>query len=91
MERYRVLLARLRTIDRSQSMVGLYLPATDAQIWETEERIGFALPPALRMLYQEVGNGGDIFGLGRIHTQWRSWWISARRATRGRLAMRIQY
>jgi hypothetical protein len=61
---YRALLAQLRARDRSKSQIGLYPPATEEQLRLTEERLGFSLPPALRLLYQEVGNGGDVFGNG---------------------------
>jgi len=39
-----------------------YPPATDDQIALTEQELGFALPPLLRALYQQLGNGG--FGPG---------------------------
>lgn len=37
-------------------------PATGAQIEAAETRLGFALPPLLRRIYSEIGNGG--FGPG---------------------------
>ena len=33
-------------------------PATEEQIWTTEEALGIALPPMLRALYMQVANGG---------------------------------
>ena len=39
-----------------------YPPATPAQIAHAEQLLGFALPPVLKTLYQEVANGG--FGPG---------------------------
>lgn len=63
-DRYQALLAQLRAEDRSKSRIGLYPLATEEQLRLTEERLGFSLPLALRSLYQEVGNGGDIFGDG---------------------------
>ena len=33
-------------------------PATRRQIRETERKLGFPLPPLLRLLYERVGNGG---------------------------------
>jgi SMI1/KNR4 family protein SUKH-1 len=35
-----------------------YLPTTEAIICETEQKLGFPLPPTLRALYTEVANGG---------------------------------
>lgn len=63
-DHYRALLAELRARDRSKSQIGLYPPAKEEQLRLTEERLGFSLPSALRLLYQEVGNGGDNFGDG---------------------------
>ncbi|HEV7403649.1 MAG TPA: SMI1/KNR4 family protein [Chthoniobacteraceae bacterium] len=37
-------------------------PATEAELAKAEESLGFALPPLLRRLYGEIGNGG--FGPG---------------------------
>lgn len=37
-------------------------PATDEQLQETEEILGFSLPPCLRLLYKKLANGG--FGPG---------------------------
>ena len=61
-DRYRALLAQLRARDWSRSRFGLYPPATEEQLRLTEQGLGFSLPSALRALYIEVGNGGDIFG-----------------------------
>lgn len=36
----------------------LYAKATPAQISSSEQRLGFALPPVLRELYQRLANGG---------------------------------
>lgn len=43
-----------------------FLPATDQQIRETEQQLGFPLPLLLRLLYTEVGNGGFGPGYGII-------------------------
>ena len=43
-----------------------YPPATDEQIAQTEEQIGFALPPLLKDLYQQLANGGFGFYLGFV-------------------------
>jgi hypothetical protein len=43
-----------------------YPPATDEQIAQTEHELGFELPPLLRMLYQELGNGGFGPGYGLL-------------------------
>src|SRR5260221_14743324 len=37
-------------------------PASEAQMRKTEQQLGFALPPLLRLLYTHVANGG--FGPG---------------------------
>lgn len=39
-----------------------FLPATKQQILETEQLLGFSLPPLLRLLYTQMANGG--FGPG---------------------------
>ena len=41
-------------------------PATEEQLLETERRLGFALPEALRILYGEFANGGDILNHGAL-------------------------
>lgn len=41
-------------------------PASQAVLAETEQRLGFALPPLLRRVYGEVGNGGFGPGYGLI-------------------------
>jgi hypothetical protein len=40
--------------------------ATEAALLATEQSIGFALPPLLRRLYQEIANGGFGPGYGLI-------------------------
>ena len=40
-----------------------YPPATEEQLYATEEALGFTLPPLLRACYLQVGNGG--FGPGQ--------------------------
>jgi hypothetical protein len=37
-----------------------YPPATEAQLRATEEALGFPIPPLLRLMYQEVANGGHL-------------------------------
>jgi hypothetical protein len=44
-------------------------PATDAQIAATESALGMPLPPVLRVLYQELGNGGFGHGGGLYGVQ----------------------
>ena len=58
--RYLSLLERLRTRSGERGQPFDYPPATEAQIRTTEQRLGFALPPQLRLLYLEVANGGHI-------------------------------
>jgi hypothetical protein len=41
-------------------------PATEAEVRAAEEALGFPLPPLLRQLYLEVGNGGFGPGYGFI-------------------------
>lgn len=41
-------------------------PATEAEVRAAEEALGFPLPPLLRQLYREVGNGGFGPGYGFI-------------------------
>src|SRR5205807_2116845 len=43
-------------------------PATEDQIRETEQQLGFPLPPLLRLLYTEIANGGFGPGLGIVGT-----------------------
>jgi hypothetical protein len=43
-------------------MLGLYPPATEAQLHQTEEQLGFPLPADLRRLYTEIANGGKDLG-----------------------------
>lgn len=43
-------------------------PATEGQIRETEQQLGFPLPPLLRLLYTEIANGGFGPGLGIVGT-----------------------
>ena len=46
----------------------LFPPATEDQIQETEQQLGFPLPPLLRLLYTEIANGGFGPGLGIVGT-----------------------
>jgi hypothetical protein len=39
-------------------------PASEAELVETEQKLGFALPPSLRTLYATLANGGFGPGLG---------------------------
>ncbi|QDU45266.1 SMI1 / KNR4 family protein [Symmachiella dynata] len=39
-------------------------PASDELITATEAELGFALPPLLKTIYREVGNGGQLLGPG---------------------------
>ncbi len=53
--------------DRAEAQAPLterfaFEPATDAQIKDTEKILGFSIPLFLRLLYQEIANGG--FGPG---------------------------
>jgi hypothetical protein len=41
-------------------------PATEEQLHETEEALGFPLPPLLRLLYTRIANGGFGPGYGII-------------------------
>src|SRR5260221_11519759 len=41
-------------------------PASEAQMRKTEQQLGFALPPLLRLLYTHVANGGFGPGYGMI-------------------------
>jgi hypothetical protein len=41
-------------------------PATETQILKTEQQLGFALPPLLRLLYTHIANGGFGPGYGII-------------------------
>lgn len=43
-------------------------PATDRQILQTEQQLGFSLPPLLRLLYTQVANGGIGPGYGIVGT-----------------------
>lgn len=56
--RYRVLCERIKALARARGATLTTPPATEEQIRETEEKLGFSLPPMLRMLYLEVANGG---------------------------------
>lgn len=53
-------------------------PAAPSVVAEAEQRLGFALPPFLRTLYLEVGNGGfgpgcGLWGLAGGHAVWDPW------------------
>jgi hypothetical protein len=39
------------------------LPPTEEYVLQAEERLGFALPPLLRRIYREVGNGWQLSAL----------------------------
>jgi len=41
-------------------------PATEQQLVETEQRLGFSLPPLLRLLYAQIANGGFGPGYGIV-------------------------
>ena len=43
-----------------------YQPATQEQLRETEDLLGFSLPPLLRVLYLQIANGGFGPGYGII-------------------------
>lgn len=43
-----------------------FLPATEQQIRETEQQLGFPLPQLLRLLYTQIANGGFGPGFGII-------------------------
>src|SRR5690242_12415879 len=54
---------RLRATDGADLVPPkVFPPATPAAVEAAEQALGFALPPLLRQLYLEVGNGG--FGPG---------------------------
>src|SRR5437588_8306477 len=44
----------------------IYPPATPVMVGSAEQALGFALPPVLRRIYLEVGNGGFGPGYGLI-------------------------
>jgi hypothetical protein len=48
-------------------------PASQSQVDETEQMLGFALPPLLKKLYTEVGNGGFGWGNGLIGIAPNGW------------------
>jgi len=52
------LITRLLAVHREQGCRLDFPPATEAQVAATERALGFALPPLLRRLYLELGNGG---------------------------------
>jgi hypothetical protein len=62
--RYAALIARLRQ-GRPEWLVG-YAPVSEATVRAAEQRMGYRLPPFLRWLYTQVGNGG--FGPGKGFT-----------------------
>ncbi len=55
-ERYAALCRRIR--EECPAIWLAYPPATGEQFQATEQVLGFPLPPFLRLLYREVGNGG---------------------------------
>ncbi len=42
------------------------MPATEEQLGQSEKQLGFGIPPLLRRIYTEVGNGGFGPGYGLI-------------------------
>ena len=68
------LIANLRTLRRrlfkprvKQSYdLNIAPPASEEILLETENRLGFAIPPLLRRIYMEIGNGGFGPGYGLI-------------------------
>jgi hypothetical protein len=52
------LIARLLAIHGDRGWRLDFPPATEAQVAATERALGFSLPPLLRRLYRELGNGG---------------------------------
>lgn len=62
--RFNSLFARIR----ARGQQSPFPPATEDQIRETEQQLGFPLPPLLRLLYTEVANGGFGPGLGIVGT-----------------------
>lgn len=57
--RYHALCERLRACWTDRGERFSHPPATEAQVRASEERLGFSLPPLLRLLYREVANGGN--------------------------------
>lgn len=49
---------------RDDFIVASHAPMTASQLRSTEAALGFSLPPFLRQLYAEVGNGGFAPGYG---------------------------
>jgi len=58
------LLERIRTRLGAQALP--FLPATEDAVERTEQKIGLSLPPLLKTIYLEIGNGGFGPGLGII-------------------------
>jgi hypothetical protein len=61
--RYRALCERIRAWHQEHDVPLNYPPATEEQVRQTEAELGVPLPPLLRMLYTEVGNGGYLLSL----------------------------
>jgi hypothetical protein len=61
-ERRHALLVRVRDCARVNDVECAYPPATPAQVHAAEFRLGFPVPPLLRLLYTEVANGGPGVG-----------------------------
>ncbi|WP_201390004.1 SMI1/KNR4 family protein [Ktedonobacter sp. SOSP1-85] len=56
----------LKPEDGEQEPIFAFLPATEQQVRETEQQLGFPLPPLLRLLYTQIANGGFGPGFGII-------------------------
>ncbi len=54
---------RIRDVVASQGRAIRFPPVSDKDVEETEAQLKFSIPPLLRFVYQNVGNGG--FGPGR--------------------------
>lgn len=57
--RYQRLCDRVRACWTGQGMAFSCPPATEEQLRATEDQLGYALPPLLRLLYSMVANGGN--------------------------------
>jgi hypothetical protein len=56
----------LKPEEYGQEPILAFPPATEQQIRETEQQLGFPLPPLLRLLYTQIANGGFGPGYGII-------------------------
>jgi SMI1 / KNR4 family (SUKH-1) len=57
------LVTRIKGYAASQPRPITFPPSSDNDVGEAEKRLGFSIPPLLKSMYLEVGNGG--FGPGR--------------------------